>query len=208
MTARAIKIRKDRSGFTLAELLMALMVTSIILSAIASLAFALSTAKAETENLSENQAHMRFTTMKITELIKYSRHVMLTDNSRIALWQADTNEDNAINGGELVYIEASADGTSLDLLDFPDEATAVILADIQSGTARTDLINIAVERSVSLIPVCSSIQMTLSATNLANVSFQIIENEVSQSYQIAAAPLCSAANLIDGTGALVAGDDD
>ena len=208
MTARAIKTKRGRSGFTLAELLMALMVTSIILSAIASLAFALSTAKAETENISENQAHLRFTTMKMTELVKYSRHVMLTDNGRIALWQADTNNDNAINGGELVYIEASADGTSLDLLDFPDEATAVILADIQSGTARTDLINIAVERSVSLIPVCSSIQMTLSATNLANVSFQIVENEVSQSYQIAAAPLCSAGNLIDGSGALAAGDDD
>jgi prepilin-type N-terminal cleavage/methylation domain-containing protein len=208
MTARAIKTKSYRPAFTLAELLMALMVTSIILSAVASLAFALSTAKAETENISENQAHLRFTTMKVTELVKYSRHVILTDNSRLALWQADTNNDNAINGDELVYIEASADGTSLDLMDFPDETTAVTLADIKNGTARVMLMAMAEQRSVSLIPVCSSIQITISATNLANVSFQIIENEVSQSYQIAAAPLCSAANLIDGTGELVAGDDD
>ena len=47
---------KNRKGFTLAELLIALMITSIILSAVATLAYSLGTANKITSEMGVNQA--------------------------------------------------------------------------------------------------------------------------------------------------------
>ena len=57
------------SGFSLVELLMALMVTSIILTAVVTLAFALNTAYDDTSDISEKQAKIRFVSLNISELI-------------------------------------------------------------------------------------------------------------------------------------------
>ncbi|HEG44533.1 MAG TPA: type II secretion system protein [Phycisphaerales bacterium] len=208
MSAKPNKTNTRRAGFTLVELLMALMVTAIILSAVATLAFALTSGVSETDEISANQAALRFATVKLGDLIRNSRHAMITSSNDIALWRSDDNNDNAINAAELVYIEADTSDNSLKLLEFPNEPATVTIAEIENGTARSDLISIATERFATLFPECYSMQMTMVNPKLVDISFQLMENEVLQSYQISAARRCSAANLIDTSGQLVSGDDD
>ena len=208
MNAKPNKFNMHMSGFTLVELLMALMITAIILSAVATLAFALTSGVSETDEISENQAALRFATVRLSDLIRNSRHTMITSSNDIALWRSDDNEDNAINADELVYIEADASGNSLKLLEFPNETATVTIAEIEDGTARSGLIGIAAERFTTLFSECYSMQLTMINPRLMDISFQLMENEVLQSYQISATRRCSAKNLIDGSGQLVSGDDD
>ena len=208
MNAKPNKTDTRRAAFTLVELLMALMITAIILSAVATLAFALTSATSETDELSANQAALRFATVKLGDLIRNSRHALITSSNDIAFWRSDDNADNAINAAELIYIEADSSGNSLKLLEFPNEPVTVTIAEIEDGTARSDLISIADERFATLFPECYSMQLTMVNPKLVDISFQLMENEVLQSYQISAARRCSAANLIDGSGQLVSGDDD
>ena len=208
MSAKPNKTTISKAGFTLVELLMALMVTAIILSAVATLAFALSSATSETDEMSANQAALRFGTVKLGDLIRNSRHALITSSNDIALWRSDDNGDNAINASELVYIEADSSDNSLKLLEFPNETATVTIAEIEDGTARSDLISITDERFATLFSECYSMQLTMVNPKLFDISFQLMENEVLQSYQISASRRCSAANLIDGSGQLVSGDDD
>ncbi len=208
MRAKPNKTNISRAGFTLVELLMALMVTAIILSAVSTLAFALTSGVSETDELSANQAALRFTTIKLGDLIRNSRHALITSSNDIALWRSDDNEDNAINADELVYIEADASDNSLKLLEFPNETATLTIAEIEDGTARSGLISVAAERFTTLFSECYSMQLTMVNSKLVDISFQLMENEVLQSYQISATRRCSAENLIDGSGQLLSGDDD
>ncbi|MCK5225604.1 MAG: type II secretion system protein [Planctomycetes bacterium] len=103
---------KNANGFTLAELLVALMVTSIILSAVAALAFAISSANDSSNDTVVKQAQLRCATLRISELIRYSRCVVSKSDSDVVLWQTDKNEDEYVDDNELVYI-GSADIISL-----------------------------------------------------------------------------------------------
>ncbi|MHC4076272.1 MAG: PilW family protein [Planctomycetota bacterium] len=60
-----------KKGFTLAELLIALMVTSIILAAVATLAFAMGSANDTGDDISAKQAQVRYATLRICELIRH-----------------------------------------------------------------------------------------------------------------------------------------
>ena len=62
-------------GFTLVELLVALMVSSIVLSAVATLAYATSSAKEATDDMGREQAQLRQASMRLTDLIKQSNQI-------------------------------------------------------------------------------------------------------------------------------------
>jgi len=62
-------------GFTLVELLVALVVTSIILAAVATLAYALGTVNDSSNDTAVKQAQLRYATLRISDLIKYSKLV-------------------------------------------------------------------------------------------------------------------------------------
>ena len=78
------------------ELLVALMVSSIVLTAIVTLAYALSTAYESTSDMNEKQAHIRYTTLRITELMKNSKLICGIFPTELVLWRADDNNDNLI----------------------------------------------------------------------------------------------------------------
>ncbi|MCK4914028.1 MAG: prepilin-type N-terminal cleavage/methylation domain-containing protein, partial [Planctomycetes bacterium] len=98
----------NKNGFTLAELLVALMVTSIILSAVAALAFAISSANDSSNDTAQKQSQLRSATLRISELIKYSRLVEAASENEITLWKTDTDGDGQIDNDERVYL-GSAD---------------------------------------------------------------------------------------------------
>ena len=162
------------NGFTLVELLVALMVTSIVLTAAATLAYALGRVNDSSDDTAVKQAQLRYATLRISELTKYSKLVYAASESEIVLWL-----DKDRNGE----------------LDFTDELvviTKVILAggDMQLCEFNSD------PAPVVLIPQCRNVQFVLDSappdTKFVSISFELEENDVWRKYQISAAVRCKA----------------
>ena len=73
---------KYNKAFTLAELLVALMVTSIVLAAVATLSFVIGSANDSTGDIAVKQAQIRFATIKIRDLIGSCRTICHLQENR------------------------------------------------------------------------------------------------------------------------------
>ncbi len=200
-------------GFTLVELLVALVVTSIILAAVATLAFALSTANDITDNTSQTQAHVRYATLRISELIRHCKLICGMSGDDLAVWRADDNGNGQINPQELLYIEMGTGRDYVQLLDFPSAGDwRITLSSILSGTAKQELILICDERQTRLVPVCSNAQIVLDSSppwcRSVSLSFDLVENGAVRQYQISAALHGFSGNLLDDSGEVINSDDD
>ncbi len=202
------RYNQNRAGFTTAELLVALMVCAIVFTAVASLAYALNSASSSTEEMSEHQMALRCATVRISELVKHSVMAFSAPAGGVALWTGDENNDGFINGSELVYIGTDAGGQSLLLLDFPGQSQVVTIGEIEAGTAKTDLINNTDERTMTVVPECSNVQITLGAGTFVNIMFDLTENNTTTTYQISATLRCSADHLLGPAGEPDGVDDD
>ena len=159
--------RRSSGGFSLVELLMALMVSSAILAATATLAYAMNAAENETDGIGRNQAVLRHATMKVSERIRFSNAVIAAAADSIQLW-SDSDADGVQDADEMSYIEKNAAATQLSL------RTA-------AGTT-------------TLIPACSNIQFVLDqaapATRFVAVFFDLEDSGTTCRYQISGALLC------------------
>ena len=182
------------NGFTLVELLVALMVTSIILTAVATLAFALGTANQSSDDTSRKQAQVRYATLRISEVIKYSKLVYSASESEIVLWQADDDPgDGMVNDTEKVYVKAVPAGDGYTQLQLCKGGGSPIV----------------------LIPQCSNVQFQFDEPLLpptrrkfVSISFDLVENGIARQYQMSASLRGWAGNLLDDSGEIVSGDDD
>lgn len=207
---------KYENGFTLVELIVALMVTAIILAATASLAYALGVANDATGEASKEQARLRYATVRLSELIKHGRLICGLPADDIAVWRADGNVDGQINPGELVYIVAGPGRGYIKLLQFippvPLENTVISISDIQAGTAKDQLVESCNETYAALIPECSNVAFDVDDqppwSRLVNMSFDITENGVERHFQISAGVRSWAGHLLTAAGDMVNGDDD
>lgn len=175
------------AGFTLVELLVALMVTSIILTAVASLAFAMGTANQTGDDTSQKQAQLRCATLRISELIRYCKLVYSTSENAVVIWNTDDDDDDEIDTSELVYIEAG-DNADYISLRYGDDPTKIYL-----------------------IPQCSNVQFVLDTaapqTRSVSISFDLEENGAMRNYQVNAALRSWAGHLLDAGGNIVEDDD-
>jgi prepilin-type N-terminal cleavage/methylation domain-containing protein len=202
-------------GFTLAELLMAVWVMSIILAAIATLSFALGSANDSADDTSEIQSRIRYTTMRLGELIRNSKLVCAKWDSSVAIWQADDNGNSQIDPNEIVYIEYDGSNNCLKLISFTPTAAVVsfprTLGSIGNGQARTWLGANTQVNDVNLINNCSYVTFTTDQpppfSKRLNLFFGIRQKGVIQNYQLTAYLRCQADYLLDG-GQIVSVDDD
>lgn len=211
-------LRLGRNGFTLAELLVALTVTGIILGAVATLAYALGRTSDITDELGRNQAYVRYATTRLSQLIRYSKLVCYIPpgGDSLVLWRADEDVDNEIDPNELVYIETGTDCNHIALLEFDDPVTTrtIGIGEIQDGSVKTWLFaNCNYSRYVHLVPQCANPMFAPDEspppyTGLVNISFEVAEDGVMQTYQITAVLRGRAVNLLDSAGEIVTGDDD
>ncbi len=201
----------NHKGFTLAELLIALMVTSIVLTAVATLAYAMSSANDVSDDTSQKQAQVRFATLRISELIRHSKLILKANDDDLAVWRADDNGNEQINVNELVYIEAGQNRDYIRLLEFPSGTWLLSLAGIQSGDIKPTLMSSFSARYTVLLPVCSNVQFYPGSINQwsksVSISFGLSENDVVRQYQIEASLRGWAGNLLDGSGNIVSDDD-
>ncbi len=200
-------------AFTLIELLLALLVAGIVSAAVVTLAFAVGSANDATDNISQTQAYVRHTTLRISELIRHCKLVCGMTGDDLAVWRADDNGNGQINPRELVYIEMGTGRNYVQLLDFPSaEDWQVTLSSILSGTAKQELITLCDERQTRIIPECSNAQITLDSTppwsRAVWLSFDIVENAIVRQYQVNAALHGWAGHLLDEGGDTINSDDD
>jgi prepilin-type N-terminal cleavage/methylation domain-containing protein len=197
-----------KKGFTLVELLLALIITGIILAAVTTLAFAVGAANDTTDDTSQKQAQVRFATLRISELIRHCKLICGTPNSEIAVWRADNNGDGQININELVYIERGVGGDYLRFCEFPlSDASIVNLSDIQ--TLSTSSYSVTY---ISLVPQCTNVQFSFDVvppySRFVSISFDVLENGIVRQYQINTSLRGWAGNLLDAGGNNIVSDDD
>ncbi|MBN1795232.1 MAG: prepilin-type N-terminal cleavage/methylation domain-containing protein [Sedimentisphaerales bacterium] len=206
------KRRKKTSGFTFVELMVALMVSSIIFSAIATLAFALGAANDSSTEDSTNQARLRYATVRISGLFKQAKLVTQSGTDDLAIWTEDFDNDNKIDPTEVVFIERGSGKDHIALLEFPGAAAdEILLEDLSNGYAKSYLVSTYNERRTEIIPQCSNVTFYPTNVNASDsfvcISFDITEDSQSRHYQISSKLLCRAGNLIYGT-TVVSSDDD
>jgi len=201
---------KYESGFTLAELLMALIVTGIILGAVATLAYALGAANDAADDTTWKQAQVRYATLRISELIRHCRLVFDETSEGLGVWRADDNGDGQINADEVVYVSKGPGGDCLQFIEFLDESNqaysvlgTIIQALLSSGFS---------EEYTTLIPECSNVQFVTDVSppqsRSVSIFFDLEESGVTHSYQIKTTLRAWAGHLLDGSGELVSVDDD
>jgi len=207
-------IRRNR-GLTLVELLVAAVVTSIVMTAVATLAFAVGSANKATDNTSQIQAQIRFATMRISELIRHGKLICYVNGQELVVWRADDTPggEDQINAGELVYIET--DNNRIRLMDFssvPGSLETVSLSLTELESLKVSLMSGCTERYTVLVPDCSNVQVGFlpelpPRSRFVTISFDVAENGAVHKYQINAALRGWAGNLLDN-GNDVTGDDD
>ena len=208
--------RQNKRGFTLVELLVAGVVTGIILTAVVTLSYAASSASRLGSDNSRCQAQLRFSTLGISELVRYCNLICGDTGSDIVIWRADDNNDGKINISEVVYIEKGPDSNYLSLCEFRPASAAMDgfleIAELGDEAKKQWLKNNSTEVNTVLISQCSNVQfVTDSATpwcRFVNISFDMTENSVVSHYQINAVRRCGADHLLDESGNLVLVDDD
>lgn len=203
----------NRQGLTLVELLIALMVASIVLAAVATLAFAMGSAYETNDDTSRKQAQVRFTTLRISELIRHCKLICSKHGDDVAVWRADDNDDGQVNIGELVYIECGSSGKYLRLCEFNSSSNAVVGLD-SIGAFSTDWWS-AYTSDVCytrLMPQCSNVQFAFDVppprSRFVSISFDLVENYVVHTYQIGAGLRGWAENLLSQAGDTLVSDDD
>ncbi|MHB0947118.1 MAG: PilW family protein [Sedimentisphaerales bacterium] len=208
--------RNDRRGFTLAEMIMAMTVTGIILAAIATLAFALGSANDSADDTSEIQSRIRYTTIRLGELVKNCKLICYNSGTEVAVWRADDNGDNKINPGELVYIETES-GSQIRFLSFrPNGAAAsssLTLAAIGISATKDALKAGCVPSYITLIKNCTYVTFTTDAaapfSKRLNLFFGVQQKGVTQNYQCSAFLRAQAGYLLNSSGtAIISSDDD
>jgi prepilin-type N-terminal cleavage/methylation domain-containing protein len=212
-----MNISAKNRGFTLAELLVALMVTAIVLGAVGSLAYAMSSAKDASDDTSLKQVQVRAAAMRITELVHTAKLICGTPTDAIVIWRTDVDANKKINSDELVYIQSDSAKNKIQLIQYNRPTgynTTFTLAQIQSGAAKTSLDSACVKTTIDLIPQCSGVVLAVDNTaipqksKLVRVKFTITENNSPRTYEFCATVESPSFSLLTSANAIVSGDDD
>lgn len=101
-----------QSGFTLVEMMMALLIASIVLAAVTTLASATTSANDITDQMGRQQALLRQATMRLTDLIRRANRVTATSENGFELWH-DNNADGIASADELTHVQRDVGGNGL-----------------------------------------------------------------------------------------------
>jgi prepilin-type N-terminal cleavage/methylation domain-containing protein len=213
------KNRRQFNGFTMVELMVAIVITGFITSAAATLAFAFSSANTSSDEISVTQAQVRFASLRLKELISQSKLVCAKTANDLVVWSRDINKDNDIDVEEVIYIETGPDNNYIQLLEFKSAEAWLVsgfgssnkIGDLSLHDVKSSFVAGTDNSRTRLITSCSNVIFTLDKTapntEFVSISFDIEVNGINQNYQINAKLKCWAGNLISSSGILVSDDD-
>ncbi|OHB77985.1 MAG: hypothetical protein A2Z25_14085 [Planctomycetes bacterium RBG_16_55_9] len=217
----------NKKGFTLVELMVALIVTGIIMSAVATLAYAFRSAYDVTDDTDRKQAQIRYATLRISELIRHCKLIGAVAGADLVIWRDDDTPggEGKIDPGEIVYIESGND--RIRILDFPSCPSWLVNAFRQSAFQahlldwlqedswiKTTLIAYCNEEYVVVVPECSNVQFRLDdeekppLSKFVNISFELTESGLARQYHIDSTLRCWAGHLLNAAGTDLVSDDD
>ncbi len=201
-----------KKGFTIVELLVALIVTSIILTAVSTLAFALSSASKSTGEMSRKQAQVRLTELKLQDIIRNCCLVCETSNEDIAVWISDKNNDNKINIGELAYIERGSVKDHIQICTFPsDNNSEIAISSIKAFSINWWSAYSNKVEYVKILTECSNVDFKFDVpppySRFVSLSFTIPGSSIVKQYEINAALRSRMSNLVDPGGSIVSDED-
>ncbi len=190
-----------------------LVVTGVVLAAVATLAFALGRANDTTNDTGYKQTQVRYATLRISQLVRNCKLICCAAADDFAIWRADDNNDGQINIGELVYIERGTGRNHLQLTEFPSSNSAVInLSSIQGRATNWWTPYCSSATFTQLIPQCSNVQFSFDVlpprSKFVNISFDLVEGGIVHQYQISAKLRGWAGNRLNTAGTTLISDDD
>lgn len=200
-------------AFTLAELLVTLIVTGILLSALATLAYALGSAAQDEDGTIVAQAQLRQGTLRLQDLIWNCRMICAVEGNVLAIWRADDNGDGQINVNELVYLDAGDSADTLQLCWFSSASNPHVT--FSSGTlsmTKSELISNHNGAYLDLIADAQNVQLILDVappmTQQLTTAFELVENGRTGHYQVDIALRAWAGHLLNAAGDTLVSDDD
>ena len=109
-----MKNKLRNNGFTLVELLMALVIASIVLAAVSTLAGAVTAADQITDQMGRQQSQLRQVSMRLTDLIRCSNAITTGSADGFQLWH-DNNHDGLMTANELTQVIRGLDKNTLTI---------------------------------------------------------------------------------------------
>jgi prepilin-type N-terminal cleavage/methylation domain-containing protein len=208
-----MKTTRNMKAFTLVELLIAMVVTGIILSAVTTLAFAMSSASRSSDDILVQEAQLRQARLRITELVRTCKLICAAPGNDLVLWQTDANNDGTINVSELVYIERGDGLNTLRLCQFsPGQNDVIALPILAVATMKAFLVSKYSEFYVRLIPICQNVQFRLDTappfTRQLTISFGLGASGAAHPYEINVTLRAWAGHLLNSDGTILVSDDD
>jgi prepilin-type N-terminal cleavage/methylation domain-containing protein len=207
---------RSTKAFTLVELMVGLMVTSIILTAVATLAFAMSSASTAGGDRAFKQAQIRHASLHISDLIGKCKLICadLGLGADLVIWRADDNDDGRINVNELVYLERGSNNNILRLCRFETTTNPeYTLSQLSQPTTKQQLQNLYPTKYTPLIPDCNNVQFRCPdaappRTGLVAITFGFVEDSIERRYEIVTAVRSRADYLLSASNEIVLHDDD
>ena len=201
-----------RPAMTLIELLLAMMVMFLVLTGVATLAYALSSVNNSSDDTSRKQAYLRFTMVQISELIKHSKLVCYASNSEVLLWTTDTNLDGKVNVNEVISLWTDSSKSKITLSRFTAPGSAEVpLASVGSHASQWWLAFGATVSDVGAVPECANVAFftdaAAPAAQYVSIAFDLTQNGQTARYTISGRLCARAGNLVDTHNNIVPDDD-
>jgi len=216
--------RTTKHGFTLVELLVALSVTSIILGAVAALAFAATSANDTTNEAARVNTELRTATLRITELLAHAKLIAGTPSGDIAIWAHDKGDaagygagNNRVNAAEVVFMEVHSN--KINLVTYTPTAwtldwfrtTAFSIWLLKTGWAEYLMSIYGNRNELVVLPRAANIACSLDAlppyARRIEVSFDLQADGVDRTHKITVYLRSYAGHLLDAAGEIAADDD-
>jgi len=226
-----MKTTSNKKAFTLVELLITMVVTGILLSAVATLAFAMSSASRSSDDTILNEAQLRQTRLRIGELLRTCKLICARVGNDLVIWSGDPNRNNQIDVNEVVYLEYDSLNHILKLREFVvgpednvDVLTALelpeagVLAELGKAQTKNALIEkysdpgLGCMRQAVMLRKCSDVSFVLDAepprTRRVTVSFKLGETGAAHPYEVSVTLRAWAGHLLSADGTTLVSDDD
>jgi Tfp pilus assembly protein PilW len=197
---------------TLIELVLATTILVMVLAGVTSLAFALSSARDKTGEVSRKQAHLRFAMVHLGDVIKHSRLVCYSSESQAVLWTLDVNADGRMNINEMATIHTNPEGTEVVLSQYLSAANPEVAISAVAGySSQWWLAYGAAVSDATVIPECSNARIltdaAASAATYISVLFDMTLDGQTAGYSISGRLQARTANVLDSGGNIVSDDD-
>lgn len=148
-------MRRSRIGFTLAELVVALSITSVVGLAVAGVASVLSGAYEHSEDYYQCLQGARVASMRLANTVRTAKLVTACSGEAIVIWAEDTNADGQINVTEVVSVYR--DTASLTLLErrtvLPDSLSPLLRQSMDYVVPLSALTDVAAGTNLAPYPV-------------------------------------------------------